>query len=64
MERADFNIFSSFISSLSLFSIKMYSRIARSIATKKMAFSLAGVAAAASYAQECKNDVIFFTKSK
>jgi hypothetical protein len=42
----------------------MYSRIARSIATKKTVFSLAGVAAAVAYAQECKNDVIFYTKSK
>jgi hypothetical protein len=42
----------------------MYSRIARSIATKKVALSLAGIAAAVSYVQECKNDVIFYTKSK
>jgi hypothetical protein len=49
----------------------MYSRIARiataipaGFATKKMAFSLAGASMAYAYLQECKNDVIFFTKSK
>jgi hypothetical protein len=42
----------------------MLSQIARIVATKKMAFSVAGASAALAYAQECKNDVIFYTKSK
>lgn len=47
--------------------IKMYARIARiatTIPTKKMAYSLAGASVAYAYLQQCKNDVIFFTKSK
>lgn len=46
----------------------MYSRIARIMPTsfgpKKMVFTAAGFSMAYAYAQECKNDVIFFYKSK
>jgi hypothetical protein len=47
----------------------IYSRFARianvsSINGKKVVFSAATATLAFAYAQECKNDVIFFTKSK
>lgn len=42
----------------------MLSQIARMVATKKVVFSVAGGSAALAYAQECKNDVLFYTKSK
>lgn len=41
----------------------MYSRIARTIATKKVVYTLAGTAAVYAYAQQCKNDVVFFTRN-
>lgn len=42
----------------------MLPQIVKAIATKKVVYSAAGATAALAYAQECKNDVIFFTKSK
>ena len=42
----------------------MISRIARAAVVKKAAFTVAAAGAIYTYAQECKNDVIYFTKSK
>lgn len=42
----------------------MIPQIVKTIATKKVIYSTAGASAAFAYAQECKNDVVFFTKNK
>lgn len=42
----------------------MLPQIVKSIATKKMVYSVVGVSAALAYVQECKNDVVFYTKAK